>query len=120
VKDSYKKAESFKEFQEISQIRQRLLQRTKCFKELVKFFQIFERFTNFFPQEKIFARTTKNFRKPPRMSSCSCKIGPAKKSEAKIQFRSDEESAEKGKEFQPLDFAQRTDNRRIREKVHKD
>jgi hypothetical protein len=74
----------------------------------------------FLPQEKILAKAAKNTSEEPRMRNRSCKIRPAKRSEVKIQFRSDEESAEKAKEFQPLDFAQRTDNRRIREKVHED
>jgi hypothetical protein len=74
--------------------------------------------SNFFPQEKLFARTTKNSRKQPRTSNRSRKIRPANRSEVKIQFRKDEESAEKVKELHPLDFAQRTDSRRIREKVH--
>jgi hypothetical protein len=41
-----------------------------------------------------------------------------KRFEEEIQFRRDEESAEKAKEFQPLDLAQRTDNHWINEKVH--
>jgi hypothetical protein len=44
------------------------------------------------------------------------KIGPANRSEVLIEFRKDEESAEKEKEFQPSDFVQKTDNRRIWEK----
>jgi hypothetical protein len=56
----------------------------------------------------------------PRTRNRSHKIHPTKRSEEKIQFRSDEESAEKVKEFQPLDLAQRTDSRRIHEKVHED
>jgi hypothetical protein len=40
-------AESFKDFREISLLCQRLQQRIVSFKELMKFLQIFERFTNF-------------------------------------------------------------------------
>jgi hypothetical protein len=56
--------------------------------------------------------------KQPRTSRRSRKIGPANRSEALIEFRKDEERAEKEKDFQPSDLAQRTDSRRIREKVH--
>jgi hypothetical protein len=93
------------------------LQRAERFKEFVKFFQIRERFTNFLLQEKLFARTAKNTLKS-KGSRRSRKIGPANRSEALIEFRKDEESAEKAKDFQPSDLAQRTDSRRIREKVH--
>jgi hypothetical protein len=66
----------------------------------------------FLLQEKILARIAKKLVKAAKNSRRSRKIRPTKRSEAEIQFRSDEESAEKAKEFQPLDFAQRTDNRR--------
>jgi hypothetical protein len=39
-------------------------------------------------------------------------------SEVEIQFRRDEESVKKAKEFQLLDLLQRTDNHWINEKVH--
>jgi hypothetical protein len=92
------------------------LQRAETLKEFVKFFQIRERFTNFLPQEKLFAEAAKNTLKEQRTDRRSRKIGPANRSEALIEFRKDEESAEKEKDFQPSDFAQRTDSRRIREK----
>jgi hypothetical protein len=119
LEEELQEASTFKEFREISQIRQRLQQRTISFKELVKFFQIFERFTNFFPQEKIFVGTTKKLQKKSRTSSCIHKIGPANRPEAQIDCSKDEESAETTKDFQLSDLAQRTDNRRIHEKVHR-
>jgi hypothetical protein len=60
----------------------------------------------------------KNLRKQPRTVVAAVRSVLRKDLRREIQFRSDEESAEKAKEFQPLDFAQRTDSRRIREKVH--
>ena len=105
LEEELQEASTFKEFWEISQIRQRLQQRTVSFKELVKFFQIFERFTNLFPQEKLFARTTKNLWKKPRTSSCSHKIGPANRPEVQIDYSKDEECTKTTKDFQPSDLA---------------
>jgi hypothetical protein len=81
------------------QIRERLLQRAERFKEFVKVFQIRERFTNFLLQEKLFAEAAKNTLKEQRTSRRSRKIGPANRSEALIEFRKDEEHAEKEKDF---------------------
>jgi hypothetical protein len=92
------KAETSKEFIKFFQIRERLLQRAERFKEFVKVFQIHERFTNFLLQEKLFARTTKNMLKKQK-NRHSRKIGSANRSEALIEFRKDEESIEKEKEF---------------------
>jgi hypothetical protein len=95
-----------------------LQQTTLSFKELVKFFQIFERITNFSSAGENSFKHSKDRVRGAKNSRRSSKIRPPKRSEAEIQFRRDEESAEKAKEFQPLDLAQRTDSRWIREKVH--
>jgi hypothetical protein len=75
------------------------LQRAETFKEFVKFFQIRERFTNFLPQEKLFEEAAKNTLKEQRTDRRSCKIDPANRFEAFIEFIKDEESAEKAKDF---------------------
>jgi hypothetical protein len=54
--------------------------------------------------------------KEQRTDSYSRKIGPANRSEELIELIKDKESAEKAKDFQPSDFAQRTNSHRIREK----
>jgi hypothetical protein len=60
------KAETSKDLVKLLQICERLLQRAKTFKEFMKFFQICERFTNFHPQEKIFAEAAKKTSKEQR------------------------------------------------------
>jgi hypothetical protein len=80
------------------------LQRAERVKESVKVFQIHERFTNFLLREKLFARIAKNTLKQQRKSKRSRKIGPTNRSEALIEFRKDEEHAEKEKYFQPSDL----------------
>jgi hypothetical protein len=60
------KAETSKDLVKLLQICERLLQRAETFKEFMKFFQICERFTNFPPQEKIFAEAAKNTSKEQR------------------------------------------------------
>jgi hypothetical protein len=80
------------------------LQRVETLKEFVKLFQIRERFMNFLPQEKLFAKAAKNMLKEQRTDRRNRKIGPANRSEALIEFRKDEESAEKAKYFQPSNF----------------
>jgi hypothetical protein len=87
-------------------------------KELMKFFQIFERFTNFFSAEENLCKGSKEGVSGSKNNRRGRNICPTNRSEAEIQFRRDEESAEKVKEFQSLDLAQRTDNCWIREKVH--
>jgi hypothetical protein len=79
---------------------------------------MFSRFTNFSSTRENPCKNSKKLAKAAKNSGRSHKIHPAKRSEAEIQFKSDEKSVEKAKEFQPLDFAQRTDSRRIHEKVH--
>jgi hypothetical protein len=69
---------------------------------------------NFLLQDKLFARIEKNTLKQPRTNRCSRKIGPTDKSEALIESRKDEERAEKEKDFQSSDLAQRTDSHCIR------
>jgi hypothetical protein len=87
-------------------------------KELVKFFQILERFTNFSSTEENPCKGSKERVSGSKNNRRGRKICPTNRSEAEIQFRRDKESAEKEKEFQPLDLAQRTDNSWISEKVH--
>jgi len=65
----------------------------------MKFFPIRERFMNFLLQEKIFSEVAKSTLKKQWTSSRRCKISPANRSEALIEFRKDEESIEKTKEF---------------------
>jgi hypothetical protein len=101
------KVETSKDLVKFFQIRERLLQRAETFKEFMKFFQIHERFTNFLPQEKLFAEATKNMLKEQRTSRRSRKIGPTNRSEALIELRKDEERAEKEKDFQPSDLGAR-------------
>jgi hypothetical protein len=88
-------------------------------KELVKFFQIFERFTNFSSAGENSCKGSKERVSGSKNNRRGRKICPTSRSEAEIQFRRDEESTEKAKEFQPLDLAQRPDSRWINEKVHK-
>ena len=88
-------------------------------KELMKFFQIFERFTNFSSTEENSCKGSKECVLGSKNNHHSHKIFPTNKSKAEIQFRRDKESTEKAKEFQPLDLAQRIDSRWIYEKVHK-
>ena len=57
--------------------------------------------------------------KQQRTSRHRCKIGFANISKVLIEFRKDEECAEKAKDFQPSDLALKTDNHHICEKVHK-
>jgi hypothetical protein len=87
-------------------------------KELEKFFQIFERFTNFFFHRRKFPQYNKDCVKSSKNNRRSHKICPTNIFEVEIQFRRDEESAEKVKEFQLLDLMQRPDSRWISEKVH--
>jgi hypothetical protein len=47
-----------------------------------------------------------------------CNICPMNRSKAEIQFRRDEDSMEKEKEFQMLDLAQRPDSCWISDKMH--
>jgi hypothetical protein len=56
--------------------------------------------------------------KHARNNHCGHKSHPVNGSEAGNQFRRDEESVEKAKEFQPLDLAQRPNHRWIHKKVH--
>jgi hypothetical protein len=84
----------------------------------VKFFQIFERFTNFSSAEENPCKGSKERVSGSKNNHHGRNICPANISEAEIQFRRDEESAEKAKKFQPLDLVQRTDSRWISEKVH--
>jgi hypothetical protein len=84
----------------------------------VKFFQIFERFTNFSSAEENPCKGSKERVSGSKNNHHGRKICPANRSEAEIQFRRDEESAEKAKKIQPLDLVQRTDSRWISEKVH--
>jgi len=65
----------------------------------MKFFQIHERFTNFLPKEKLFGEAAKNMLKEQRKDKHSCNIGPANRSESLIEFRKDEESAERKNVF---------------------
>ena len=81
------------------------------FKDLIKSLQIGERSVNLCKSCKEHVEGAKN-------SHRSYKIRPANRTEVEIQFRRDEESAEKAKEFQPLDLAQRIGSCWIREKVH--
>ena len=74
-------------------------------KELVKFFQIFERFMNFSSAEENPCKGSKEHVSGSKNNRRGHKIHPANRSEVKIQFRRDEESTEKTKEFQPLDLA---------------
>jgi hypothetical protein len=82
-------------------------------KVLVKFFQIFERFTNLSSTEENPCKGSKERVSGSKNNRRSCKIFLTNRSKAEIQFRRDEESTEKEKEFQPLDLAQRTDSRWI-------
>jgi hypothetical protein len=88
------------------------------FKELMKFFQIFERITNVSSVEENSFKHNKDCVRGAKNSHRDRKICPTKISEAEIQFRRDEESVEKVKEFHPLDLAQRTNSHWINEKVH--
>ena len=85
------------------------------FKEFMKFFPIRERFTNSLLHEKLFAEAAKNMPKKQRTNRRSRKIIPINRSEPSIKFIKDEEHAEKAKDFQLSDLAQRTDTRWIRE-----
>ena len=69
------------------------------FKEFVKFFPIRERFTNFLLQEKLFAEAAKNTPKKERTSRRSRKIIPGNRSEPSMEFRKDEDHAEKERDF---------------------
>jgi hypothetical protein len=69
------------------------------FKEFMKFFPVRERFTNFLLQEKLFAEAAKNTPKKQRTSRRSHKIIPGNRSEPSIEFRKDEDHAEKERDF---------------------
>jgi hypothetical protein len=114
VKDSCRKKKRLKHFGNRSNLSKIAAEN----KELVKFFQIFERFTNFSSAEENPCKGSKDRISGSKNNRRGRKICPANRSEAEIQFRRDEESAEKAKEFQPLDLVQRTDSRWISEKVH--
>jgi hypothetical protein len=114
VKDSCRKKKRLKHFGNRSNLSKIGAEN----KELVKFFQIFERFTNLSSAEENPCKGSKECVSGSKNNRRGRKICPTNRSEAEIQFRRDEESAEKAKEFQPLDLAQRTDNRWINEKVH--
>jgi hypothetical protein len=65
----------------------------------MKFFPVRERFTNFLLQEKLFAEAAKNTQKKQRTSRHSRKIIPGNRSEPSIEFRKDEDHAEKERDF---------------------
>ena len=115
MKDCCRRQKHLKISVKFFQISERLLQRAETFKEFVKFFQIRERFTNFLPQEKLFAEAAKNTPKKKTTSRRSRKIIPGNRFDPSIKFIKDEEHAEKAKDFQLSDLAQRTDSRRIQE-----
>jgi hypothetical protein len=114
VKDSCRKKKRLKHFGNRSNLSNVAAEN----KELMKFFQIFERFTNFSSAEENPCKGSKERISGSKNNRRGHKICLANRSEAEIEFRRDEESAEKAKEFQPLDLAQRTDIRWISEKVH--
>jgi hypothetical protein len=114
MKDSCRKKKRLKHFRNRSNLSKIATEN----KELVKFFQIFERFTNFSSAEENPCKGSEKHVSCSKNNRRGHKICPANRSEAKIQFRRDEESTEKAKEFQPLDLAQRTENHWISEKVH--
>jgi hypothetical protein len=65
--------------------------------ELVKLFQIFERFTNFLPQKKIIANEAKITSKEKRTAIEAVRFFLRTDLEREIQFRRDKESTEKAK-----------------------
>jgi hypothetical protein len=71
----------------------------------MKFFQIFERFTNFSSVEENPCKGSKERISGSKNNRQSHNIFPTNRSKEEIQFRRDEESAEKEKEFQPLNLA---------------
>jgi hypothetical protein len=93
MKDSFKKKKRLKHFGNRSNLSKIVVEN----KELVKFFQIFERFMNFSSIGENSLKGSKERVSGSKKNRRGCKIHPANKSEAEIQFRRDEESAEKTK-----------------------
>jgi hypothetical protein len=94
VKDSCRKKKRLKHFGNRSNLSKIAAEN----KELVKFFQIFERFTNFSSEEENSCKGSEERISCSKKNRCGRKIHPANRSEAGIQFRRDEERAEKTKE----------------------
>ena len=86
--------------------------------EFVTFFQIFERFRNLFFHRRNSVKFGKDRIKHARNNHYGHKIRPVNRSKAGNQFRREEESGKKAKEFQPSDLAQSLDSHWISEKVH--
>jgi hypothetical protein len=88
-------------------------------KEVVSFFQIFERFMDLFFHRRNSIKFNKDRVKHARNNHSHCKIHLANGFEAGNQFRREEESAEKAKAFHLSNLAQRPDSRWISKKAHK-
>jgi hypothetical protein len=80
--------------------------------ELVKFFQIFERFTN------LSSTGVNNESQVQRTAIEAIRFILRMDPERETSSRRDKESAEKVKAFQPSDHAQRTNSHWINKKVH--
>jgi hypothetical protein len=80
--------------------------------EIVKFFQIFERFTN------LSSTSVKNASRAQRTATEAVKFVLRTDPRQETSPEGKKESKEKTNTFQPSDLAQRTDSRWISEKVH--